>query len=111
MTISSFQTAGALSGAPHSSHIPPPLTVAEAAKIKAALAKLSAEDRALAEAQVYCAVDLDSRLGSMGPILKVMVKGQPVFLCCKGCEAETKAHPDETLAQLQKLLIRMGNKR
>ena len=33
-------------------------------------------------------LDQDSRLGSMGPIQKLMIKGQPVFLFCKGCEAE-----------------------
>jgi hypothetical protein len=42
----------------------------------------------------------------MGPILKVMVKGQPVFLCCKGCEAEAKSHPDETLQKLAQLMAR-----
>ena len=70
------------------------------------MAKLSPEDRKLAESQVFCAIDQDSRLGSMGPVLKVMVKGQPVFLCCKGCEAEAKSHPDETLQKLAQLMAR-----
>jgi len=56
-------------------------------------------------------VDQDSRLGSMGPIQKVMIKGQPVFLCCKGCEAEAKAHPDETLVKVQNLMSRISGKR
>ena len=36
-------------------------------------------------------------------ILRAMVKGQPVFLCCKSCEAEAKANPDQTLATVEKL--------
>ena len=57
------------------------------------MAKLSPEDRRLAEAQVFCAIDQDSPLGSTGPILKEMVKGQPVFLCCKGCVSRGSAAP------------------
>src|SRR5438105_2693824 len=56
----------------------------EEAEVKANLAKLSPEDRKLAEKQRYCAVEGDeSRLGAMGPPVKVMVKGKPVFICCK----------------------------
>jgi RND family efflux transporter MFP subunit len=76
---------------------------AEAAKIKAALAELSAEDRRLAEAQKYCAVWPEKRLGSMGKPAKVMVKGQPVFLCCPGCEDDAKENADRTLATVEKL--------
>jgi hypothetical protein len=115
MTISSFQTAGILGavtapGAPAANPSPslPALSSAEHMKIKAEMAKLSPEDRRLAEAQVFCAVDQESPLGSMGPIFKEMVKGQPVFLCCKGCVAETRAHPDETLALLAKLRDRLA---
>ena len=86
------------------------LTAEEQAKIKVQMAKLTPEDRKLAEAQFFCAIDQDSPLGTMGPIFKEMVKGQPVFLCCKGCVAECRAHPDETLAQLQKLMARMAKK-
>jgi hypothetical protein len=89
----------------------PALSAADHERIKTAMAKLSPEDRRLAEAQVFCAVDQESPLGSMGPILKVMIKDQPVFLCCKGCVAEAKAHPDETLAQWQKLMARMAPKK
>ena len=73
------------------------------AAIKAAMAKLTPDDRRLAEAQVFCAIEEDSRLGAHGPVLKVMCKGQPVFVCCRGCEAEAKASPDQTLAKLQKI--------
>jgi hypothetical protein len=75
------------------------------------MSKLSAEDRKLAEAQVFCAVDQDSPLGSTGPIFKEMVKGQPVFLCCQGCVKRARSHPDETLAALQKLMANMGGRK
>src|SRR4051812_13961561 len=59
-------------------------------KIEAARARLSPEDRALVDAQDYCAVMPKQKLGSMGVPLKVMIKGQPVFLCCKGCKGTTE---------------------
>jgi hypothetical protein len=73
------------------------------AEIKAALAKLSPEDRKLAEAQKFCAVETENRLGSMGVPVKVIVKGQPVFLCCKGCRKSALAYPDKTLATVKAL--------
>ena len=36
-----------------------------------------------------------------------MCKGQPVFVCCKGCAAEAKSNPDQTLAKAQKIMARM----
>jgi Cu(I)/Ag(I) efflux system membrane fusion protein len=73
------------------------------AKINAALAKLAPADRALAEAQRYCAVLEDSRLGSMGPPVKLLIEGQPVFLCCPGCKAKALADPQKTLAKVRQL--------
>jgi uncharacterized protein (TIGR02231 family) len=113
MSISSFQTAG-IFGQPQDANPTlktAMLTAAEQARVNAEMAKLSAEDRRLAQAQVFCAIDQDSPLGTMGPILKVNLKGQPAFICCKGCEAEAKAHPDETLQKLQNLMSRMSVKR
>jgi uncharacterized protein (TIGR02231 family) len=106
MSIGSFQSASVSPAPLHPANMPavPQMGSVEEAKIKAALAKLTAEDRKLAEAQVWCAIDQESRLGEMGPIFKVMVKGRPVFLCCKGCEKRAQTHPDETLAQLDKLM-------
>ncbi len=69
---------------------------------KASFDKLSDEDRALAEAQGYCAVTTEP-LGSMGPPLKLNVSGQTVFVCCKGCEKKAKSNPDKTLAKLAEL--------
>lgn len=67
------------------------------------LAKLSPEDRKLAEEQTYCAVLSKNLLGSMGVPQKVIINGQPVFLCCDGCETRAKAHADRTLAKVQEL--------
>ena len=75
----------------------------EEAEIQANLAKLDPTDRKLAEAQRYCAVQKDERLGSMGEPFKIMVKDQPVFLCCGGCAKKAKADPDKTLAQVKEL--------
>jgi hypothetical protein len=115
MTIGSFQTAGVLASTsqpvPNPGSVPamamPNIPPEDRVRIKAEMAKLSPEDRRMAEAQFFCAVDQESPLGSTGPIYKEMVKGQPVFLCCKGCVAEARAHPDETLVQFQKLMARM----
>ena len=73
---------------------------------QANFAKLSDEDRPLAEAQGYCAVAVKP-LGSMGPPLKLMVKGQAVYICCKGCEKKAKSNPDQTLAKVEELKARV----
>jgi hypothetical protein len=75
----------------------------EEAKVRAALDKLPAEDRRLAEEQKFCAVESENRLGSMGMPYKIMLKDQPVFLCCKGCEKQARANPDQTLAKVKAL--------
>jgi hypothetical protein len=74
-----------------------------AATIAAERAKLSAEDRALVEAQEWCVISTDERLGSMGPPLKLDIKGQPVFICCEGCKRSAEANPDKTLAKVAEL--------
>jgi membrane fusion protein, copper/silver efflux system len=70
-----------------------------AAEIEAALAKLSPEDRALAEKQKICPVS-EEPLGSMGTPLKVNVADRDVFICCEGCEKTLKADPDKYLTSL-----------
>src|SRR5215218_7017205 len=58
----------------------------EQAAIEVALAKLSPEDRKLAEAQKVCVVS-DQPLGSMDVPIKVKdVKGKDVWICCAHCE-------------------------
>ena len=78
---------------------------AEAAdpKVAATLAKLSSEDRQIAEAQKFCAVMNHQKLGSMGVPLKLEIKGEPVFLCCAGCKTKALKNPDETLAKVAAL--------
>jgi membrane fusion protein, copper/silver efflux system len=66
-------------------------------KIRNNLAKLSPADRLLAETQRLCPVQPDTALGSMGPPIKMTVKGQTVFVCCKGCVDEVTGNPDEML--------------
>jgi hypothetical protein len=73
------------------------------AKIAAALAKLSASDRELALEQRTCAVLEGSRLGSMGPPVKLTLAGETVFLCCSGCEGKAKADPEAVAAKAKEL--------
>jgi YHS domain-containing protein len=63
------------------------------------LAKLSSEDRALAENQEVCPVS-GQPLGSMGTPYKVTVQGREVLLCCPGCETKIKGDPEKYLAKL-----------
>lgn len=70
-------------------------------KIEQALAKLSPEDRRLAEAQQYCPILPNSELGSMGVPIKLMLEGQPVFVCCAGCVKSAKDKPAATLEKLR----------
>ncbi len=67
-------------------------------EVAAERAKFSPEDRALEDAQEWCAVSTDGRLGSMGPPLKLDIEGQPVFVCCKGCKRKAETDPEMTLA-------------
>jgi hypothetical protein len=73
------------------------------AEIRENLAPLSAEDRKLVEAQKYCAVSKERLGGEMGTPVKIMVKDQPVFLCCGSCKKDALADPDKTLASVAKL--------
>ena len=73
------------------------------AKVAASLERLSKSDRKLAEEQQFCPILSDNRLGTMGVPVKVMVKGQPVFLCCDGCKKQALSKPDSTLAKVAEL--------
>jgi hypothetical protein len=70
--------------------------------------KLSPEDRALVDAQEWCVVDTENRLGVMGPPVKIKVKGQTVFLCCAGCKTSAQKDEDKTLATLKELQAKAG---
>jgi hypothetical protein len=75
----------------------------EEADIKSALAQLPAADRQAAEAQKFCAINNKNRLGSMGEPVKVMIDGQPVFLCCSHCEKAALKDKEKTLAKVKEL--------
>ena len=91
------------SRAPQQPVVAPVTSADEEAEIKEELAKLNPEDRKLAEAQGYCAIESDNRLGVMGVPYKIMIKDQPVFLCCKGCAKDAQKDPDKTLAKVKEL--------
>ncbi len=62
--------------------------------------KLKAEaDQLLALHQKVCPSSGEA-LGSMDVPLKVMLKDQPVFLCCGSCRKRALANPDKMLAKL-----------
>ena len=90
------------SAGPHADHRPTttdqPSPVTD--KVKANLGKLSPADRKLAEAQRLCPVTGEP-LGSMGKPIKLAVKGETVFVCCKGCPDDALAHPDKTLGKIK----------
>lgn len=73
------------------------------AKIKAAIAKLPEGDRSAAAAQRYCPMMDTVRLGAMGTPIKLIVDGQPVYVCCGGCKDDAMEHGKETLAKVEKL--------
>jgi uncharacterized protein (TIGR03000 family) len=72
-------------------------------EIDANLARLSGDDRAAALAQRFCAVEDSRRLGSLGMPFKVLLEGQPVFLCCDALERKALADPAKTLARSRAL--------
>ena len=89
----------------------PPTQRAEVDEVAAARKKLSAEDRILVDAQEWCVVMTDERLGSMGPPVKLTIKGETVFICCKGCKKSAEAKPDETLAKLKELKAKVKSEK
>jgi RND family efflux transporter MFP subunit len=73
------------------------------AKSSAGLRELPPADRILAETQKFCPVLEGSRLGSMGKPIKVMLNGQPVFVCCKSCVKQAQEDPAEILRRVAEL--------
>src|SRR5262245_34044066 len=75
----------------------------ESKKIAEALAKLSPEDRKLAEEQKFCP-ESGHLLGSMDVPIKVDLKtGKTVFVCCSGCVDDAKKDPEGTLKKIADL--------
>lgn len=71
--------------------------------ISDSLEKLSAEDRKLAQAQKFCAVQNGVLLGAMGAPKKIDIKGEPVFLCCAACEGRARSDATKTLTAVANL--------
>ncbi len=63
------------------------------------VAMLEESDRDRLTQQQVCPVT-GASLGSMGKPIKVTVKGETVFLCCRGCEQAIRKDPDKYLAKL-----------
>jgi membrane fusion protein, copper/silver efflux system len=61
--------------------------------------QLPEADRKPALSQGTCPVT-GAALGSMGVPIKITLRGQTVFLCCKGCIGKAKRSPDEILKKL-----------
>ena len=98
-----FGGSGGSKGSPPSTSVIRPTTPVDPdAQVQVALAKLSAEDRKLAEAQQFCPVLEDSRLGSMGTPVKLTLEGQTVLVCCTACTKQALADPQETLARVKR---------
>lgn len=68
-------------------------------EVAAALAKLSADDRALADTQKVCVVSA-GELGSMGTPVKVEHDGKTYFLCCEHCREPFEKDPEGFIAKL-----------
>ena len=79
------------------------ISASEGDEVAAVRAKLDPADRVMVDAQEWCAIQTEERLGSMGPPSKLDIEGQTVFVCCKSCERKAKAHPDATLAKVAEL--------
>ena len=76
--------------------------MAEEIKIQTARSKLNPDERRRVDVQEFCPVLEKNRLGAMGKPFKVLINGQPIFLCCEGCQEEAISHPEETLAKVER---------
>jgi uncharacterized protein (TIGR03000 family) len=79
------------------------LAVTRPAAVTAALAELDPADRKLAAEQESCAVQPENRLGAMGKPVRVLLKAQPVLLCCEACRKQAESNPEQTLARAREL--------
>ncbi len=75
--------------------------VVSRAKPQVALAAIDQSDRARIARQQVCPVT-GAELDSMGGPVKVLVGGQPLYLCCKGCLGKVKNAPETYLAKVQR---------
>ena len=71
-------------------------------KPQVTLAALAESDREGIARQQVCPVT-GAKLGGMGDPVKVLIDGQPLYLCCKGCVAKVKRNPEAYLAKVAQL--------
>lgn len=77
----------------------------EEREVQKNFARLSPEDRKLAEEQRYCPI-MGTRLGTdsdRGEARKIILKGEPLFICCHDCEEQAMLQPARTLARVKEL--------
>jgi hypothetical protein len=79
----------------------PGITFAQAvvlskARLQVEVAALGPSDQAGIARQRVCPVT-GAALGSMGGPIKVLVGGQPLYLCCKGCLGKVQSAPEAYL--------------
>lgn len=78
----------------------PEVELTEEQMIESELAKLSPEDRAMAEKQKICPLG-QKPLGYMPGLKRVDLDGERVvFICCEGCEKPLRKNPEKWLANL-----------
>jgi hypothetical protein len=58
-----------------------------------AVSSATAADRPAVEAQRVCPV-MNQPLGEHGTPIKILIDGQPVFVCCKGCVGKVEEAPN-----------------
>ncbi len=71
------------------------------AKMSVSIAQLTAADRSAIADQQVCPV-MGTKLGSHGAPIKMLVGGQPLYLCCKGCIHKLESDPQAYLAKISK---------
>ena len=78
------------------------------ADVEKAMAKLSPEDRKIAEEQYYCPI-LDTRLGTMDspPPAVTLKNGRKVFVCCRKCIDKVKEDEQGALDKVERLKAKM----
>lgn len=80
----------------------------ESKKIAEAFAKLSPEDRKIAEAQKYCPTS-EHLLGTMDVPVKVTLKdGKVMFVCCDGCQDDILKNPEAAVKKIADLKAKEG---
>ena len=69
------------------------------AKPQVTVAAIDESDKAGIARQKVCPVT-GAELGSMGDPIKVLIDGQPLYLCCRGCLAKVKKDPNTYLSKV-----------